>query len=258
MRFMEYSLEELRKRHSVRDYVAERLPEDVMATLRAEVTMTNSQEAGLNFQLFFDDDDPFRGFSRNYGMIKNARNYLAAVIDPSFDNAEERAGYYGEQFVMKLVELGLGGCFISGTYSAAHVNARMEVYERLPYVMSFGIPTKRGAGAMATLMAKIVHAKKRSTRDMFAGSDEEYSQAIQLFPWLETALEGVLCAPSAANRQPVRIALTQREGIPCLEAFLQGGTPVELGIAKYNFQAPLSVEGFWEWGDHSIFNIFDE
>lgn len=35
-------LVELRKRHSVRDYETERLPEDVMATLRAEATMTNS------------------------------------------------------------------------------------------------------------------------------------------------------------------------------------------------------------------------
>ena len=53
------------------------LPEALRSKLRAEVTMFNSHNAGINLQLCFDDSDPFAGFSRSYGMFSNVHNYLA-------------------------------------------------------------------------------------------------------------------------------------------------------------------------------------
>lgn len=250
---MEYSLDLLQSRHSVRNYLPESVPDSVRNFLRAEITMINSHEAGLNFQLFFDDDNPFRGFSRSYGMFHNPRNYLAAVIDPTFADAEERAGYFAEQFVMKLTEMGLGSCFISGSYSAKNVSARMEVYERLPFVVLFGLPAEREKG-FGKLMSRLVHGKEMSPREFFDGDNALYQQAVKLYPWIETGLAGIACAPSASNRRPVRVSMEEREGEQRIVAFTpKGNVPIDLGIAKYNFQASLSVSGIWEWGEKGAF-----
>lgn len=67
------------------------------------------------------------------------------------------------------------------------------------------------------------------------------------------------CAPSASNRREARIALTSRNGKYVLEAFsskIYRESPLDLGIAKFNFMAPLPVEGEWEWGEHGAFTTF--
>ncbi len=239
-------LKKLKERRSVRSFLPEGLSSEVKNKLLAEATFINSHVAGLNFQLSFGDDDPMRGFSRSYGMFSNARNYLAAVVDPSFEGAIEKAGYYGEQFVMKALEWGIGCCFISGSYSPAHVAARMEVYEKLPFIIVFGYPGGNET-FMGRTIRKLVHGKERKARDFFAGSDGEYHEALRQYEWLPVGLEGLACAPSASNRQPVRIYLEMEEGELLLKAKLVGrGTKIDLGIGKFNFEAPLPVEGEWD------------
>lgn len=228
-------LELLKSRHSVRGYLDKPLSEDVKDKLRAEVTMINTHEAGLNFQLCFDDNEPFAGFNRSYGMFKNARNYLAAVIDSTFPHAEERAGYFAEQFVMECVKLGLGSCFVSGTYSPRHVNVNMEVYEKLPFIVVFGLKGDRES-RMAGFMSKLVHrgGEDDNPRDFFQGSDSEYKEAKRLYPKLDDGLQGVACAPSAMNARGVRITL---EDGRLKAVFAKGHNLTDMGIAVYNFEA---------------------
>lgn len=266
---MNQALINLKRRHSVRSYSEAEIPENIMNTLRAEVTFINSHEAGLNFQICFNDDEPFRGFSRSYGMFRNVRNYLAVVIDSTFPNALERAGFYAEQFVMKCVELGLGTSFVGGTFSRSHTNVRMEVYEKMPFIVAFGIPEIEKTSLVGKFAAKISHRNSKSGRDLFDGTDQQYSDALKRFPWLEDALEAVACAPSALNEQPVRITLKsvdtlqQQErkelkeaGYEWPEAFVaytinRSKYAAELGIAKFNFAAV--VPGNWYWGETAPF-----
>ena len=53
------TIDELRKRHSVRSYHNKEIPSSLRTTLGAEVTMINTHAGGLNFQLIYDDDEPF-------------------------------------------------------------------------------------------------------------------------------------------------------------------------------------------------------
>ena len=69
--------------------------------------MVNTREAGMHFELVCDDPAPFKGFKASYGMFKGVRNYVAAVVDTSFPDSYERAGYFGQQIVVKAVGLGL-------------------------------------------------------------------------------------------------------------------------------------------------------
>lgn len=257
------TIDELRKRHSVRSYHNKEIPSSLRTTLGAEVTMINTHAGGLNFQLIYDDDEPFAGFSRSYGMFRGVRNYLAAVIDPAIPDAMEQAGYYAEQFVMKAVELGLGTCFVGGTFSAKHVNVRKEVYEEVPFLVTIGYPSDKVSLA-ARLSSKFAHRKVRNPKDFFDGDEIHYSDAMKMYPWLTTVLEAVACAPSALNHQPVRLTLQNpaREevaggtpDVPMIAAFVTSDdkfSMVDLGIAKAN--VAMAVPGVWDWGPDAVFH----
>lgn len=246
-------LELLRSRHSVRSYSVDSLGEKIINRLRSEVTYINTHEAGLNFQLCFDDGQPFAGMARSYGMFRNVRNYLVAVIDPTFAAAYERAGFFAEQFVMEAVEAGLGTCFVGGTFSRDHVGARVEVYEKIPFVVTFGIADERHTSFMAKMAVRMSHRKSLAPREFFDGSDEEYEEAKKDFPWLETGLEAIACAPSALNKQPVRIKAKTIDNKKQIIAYTVDPAKyaVDLGIAKFNFSSV--VPGIWDWGEKGVF-----
>lgn len=243
---MKYTIEELRERHSARSYADGSMEADLRKKLDAEVTFINTHSGGLSFQTVYDDPEPFKGFGRSYGMFRNAHNYLAAVEDPNISDAVERAGYFAEQWVMYAMKLGVDTCFVSGSYSASHMSVRKEVYEEVPFIVVFG---KEGGteSRMARMMGKIVHRKEPVARDFFEGSEEDYARAKQLYPWIDVALEALTCAPSAANRRPARVWL---DGDALRMKTKDGKSPIDLGIAKFNFQAvaPEGVE--WEWGEN--------
>lgn len=248
------NLEILQARHSIRAYVHQPLGEQEARKLRAEATFVNSHESGLNFQLCVGDDGPFRGVGRSYGMFRGVDNYLAVLIDPTFDHVLERAGYYAEQFVLEAVRLGLGTCFIGGTFSKAHVKCPVEVYEKIPFVVSVGQTEGARTSMVAKLAAKVAHRKTRKPRDFFEGSDEEYRLAVLEFPWLPTALYAVACAPSALNAQPVRLKMTDSpDSGRTVAAFTidPDKYAAELGIAKYNIA--FAVGGTWDWGESAPF-----
>lgn len=250
------TLELLKSRHSVRSFSTESLPAELRNALNAQITMINSHESGLNFQIIYDNEDPFKGFSRSYGFFKNTRNYLACVIDPTFPHTEERAGFFAEQFVMKAVELGLGTCFIGGTFSASHVAAQMHVYEKLPFIVAFGFPLEEKTSALAKLAMKITHRKTMTAREFFDGDDQTYKEATDKYPWLPNALEAVACAPSSLNKRPVRITLSDSGELCARSLPADAKSAIDLGIAKFNFAAV--APGEWEWGEKAPFIVEDQ
>lgn len=246
-------IEDLEKRHSVRSFLKKELPTSLVNKIRSDVTYVNTHEAGLNFQLCFSDEKPFKGMRRSYGMFRNVSNYLAAVIDPTFPHAEERAGYFAEYLVVEMVKAGLGTCFVGGTFSREDVSARVEVYEKITFVVAFGYPDEVNTSLMGKLTARMAHRKQRDPDDLFGGSPEERQRLIETeFP-LERALKAVQLSPSALNRQPVRLTCIQSEGGPCLGARVEdyNKNAVELGIAKYN--VAHVIPGLWEWGNNQPF-----
>lgn len=249
----EFRIDILRSRHSVRSYKYGEVSESEARKLRAEATFINSHEAGLNFQVCVGDDGPFKGMARSYGMFHGVDNYLAVLIDPTFPHAFERAGYFAEQFVVEAVKLGLGTCFVGGTFSKAHVKCPVEVYEKIPFVVAFGNPDMAKTPLLARVTSSLIHRVKHSARDFFDGSDSEFEQAKKEFPWLDVALEAVACSPSALNSQPVRLAVGTVDGCRGIIAYTINPEKyaVELGIAKFN--VAFAVGGSWDWGEKSIF-----
>lgn len=243
-------LELLQSRHSVRAYTDEPVPTTIVNKLKAVVTMINTHQHGLKFRIVTDDPDPMKAFSRSYGSFTNPRNYMAAVVDTAVENVYERAGYFAEQFVIKAVELGLGTCFVGGTFNVDKVNAPLRAGEKVLFIVLFGIPLGKEK-FLAKLTVKLAHRKSMTPEDFFEPSTQ-VAQAMTLLPDLRLGLEGVACAPSSLNKRPVRIFI-KGEGeklIPCARVKEETQTNlIDLGIAKFNYNYATSTECSWGNGE---------
>ncbi|MDE6008494.1 MAG: nitroreductase family protein [Muribaculaceae bacterium] len=243
-------LELLKSRRSVRSFTTEPLPKVVINKLRAEITMTNTHEQGFRFQLITDDPNPLRGVSKFYGSFRNPRNYLAAVVDTATPNALERAGYFAERFVVQAISEGLGTCFVGSTFNRKEVNAQIRAGEEILFLVLVGYPAEKEK-AGARLMSRLVHLRKKTYKDFFQPVGE-LEKAFRICPELKDGLEGIACAPSALNRQPVRVILKEIEGreVACAKVDNEGGyNLIDLGIAKFNYNFATSTE--CEWGNGS-------
>ena len=247
----------LKERHSVRNYTGNPLSSEIVNKLKAEITFINTHVAGLKFQLFFNDSNPFKGFFKSYGTFVNPSNYMAAVVDTSVDNISEKAGYYAEQFVIKAVEEGLGTCFVGDTYDSSSVNARIRVGEKILFVVLFGEPLKKER-TVEKLFVKFVHRKKMNSENFFE-PEKEYQKALSLFPNLTAGLEAVACAPSSLNKRPVRVFMKKIDGYGQLCARVDDRNPknlIDLGIAKFNYN--YATETLSEWGNGAPLEIPEE
>lgn len=243
-----HELHLLKCRLSVRSFADEAITPSDVKKLKAEVTMTNSHEQGMRFQLILNDSAPFDRYCHSYGLFRNVRNYIAAVVDVATPDAYERAGYFGERFVVKATELGLGTCFVSGTFDSPKVTAQIRAGEKILFLIAIGVPSGKPR-PLARLLVRMTHHKGMEATDFFIPTSE-LDEACRQFPMLTAGLEAVACAPSAMNRRPVRISIRETEGkrVPC--ASVKEGDKsllIDLGIAKFNYN--YATETQCEWGN---------
>lgn len=208
--------------------------------------MINTHEAGAHFQIITDNEDPFSGFDKGYGIFKNPRNYLACVMDTSFPDALERAGYFAEEFVVKATELGLGTCFIGGTYNASKADIQLRPDWKLLFIVVFGYPYSKER-PLARLMKGVVHMRKRENSYYYESGEASFNEMASKYHMLPTAIEALRCAPSSLNRQPAKIRVSGSGG---LEIFADASNPknlIDLGIAKFNVSYATGSD--IEWGN---------
>ena len=242
------TLSDLRSRRSVRAYTSQSLEKSVVDAIKAEITMINTVEAGMRFQLILDDPAPFDGFRNSYGLLRNVRNYIACVIEPSYPDTYQRCGYCAQQLVTLAVSLGLGTCYVGGSYNADLTSAQLRAGEKIPFLIALGYEDKGKETLIAKVGKSLTHISKKRPADILT-SDVSISENANR-PLLYTGLEAMLCAPSSMNRQPVRVEYRQGEILAKVGSGSNSDL-IDLGIALFNFQAVYP--GVWEWGNPARF-----
>ena len=252
---MPSNLEKLHLRHSVRSYSDISIPESLRNYLRAEITQICTHEPGLHFQIFFDDPTPFQGFRKSYGFFKGVRNYLACVVDDHYPNTFERAGYFAQQIVMCAVEHGLGTCYVGGTFDRNSLSVVLRAGWTVPFVIAFGYPSEHRQSFIANAATRYIHRNDKQPKDFFEGENGELLKCMKEIPWLEMGLKGLACAPSALNKQPVRIYVNNGN----IFAKVDETNPknlIDLGIGMWNFG--YAADGDWEFGNPAAFYPFGD
>ena len=140
-----------------------------------------------------------------YGFIKNPQGYIVGAMGPGDRNLED-FGYLMEFAILFATDLGLGTCWLGGSFTKSGFAKKIAVTgaESVPAVTSVGYIAddskaadwirRRAGGAMRLPMEKLFF-------------DGDFSQPLQLAeqgPY-ETILEMVRWGPSASNKQPWRI-----------------------------------------------------
>ncbi len=214
-------------RHSVRRYQDAPLPEPVRSALEDEIGKVN-EESGLHIQLVCDRPEAFATLMNRYGWFAGVRHYMA-LVGPDDGKLDEACGYYGEHLALYAETLGLGSCWVGGTFSRKKTAYEAGAGERLALIIAVGVPSVPGKPHKSRSYAAV-------TRNGENAPD-----------WFRKGAEAALLAPTAVNQQrflleyeaPDRVRATAGRG---------SFTKVDLGIVKYHFEIGAGKENF-SWAE---------
>ena len=148
------------------------------------------------------DSDALKGLG-TYGFIKGATGFIVGAVRPAPKDMEDY-GYCLERAVLEATGLGLGTCWLGGTFTKSSFAARIAAGEDeiVPAVIAIGYPAKNSEGHWIRRSAKGGQRQphERLFFDRRPGSPLDMSTAGSF----AEALEVVRWAPSASNKQPWR------------------------------------------------------
>ncbi len=203
-----------------------------------------------------------------YGVIKRPEAFLAAVIPNTRDGLLD-AGAALEKAVLLCTSLGLGSCWLGGSFKRDEFGSALAVGEGelIPAVISLGYPAEK-EGLLGSVMRWGAKSDQRKPFDalFFDGGfgsplspgDDELSAALQM----------VRLGPSASNKQPWRAVKA-----PGAVHFYIAHTPgyakmmpfdmqmLDLGIAMAHFELAArakGVAGGWAQADPRLPDVPDQ
>ncbi len=241
--YMMNILEAIEVRRSCRTFINEPIPTTEFNDLKKLVDQYN-QRSGLSMALLEDGSDAFNGLRKSYGMFKGVKSLLVIKGKQSDMHRAEKAGYYGELIVLEATILGLGSCWVGGTYDKKNSILNVLPDEVLEAVIPIGYPADS-----PTLTEKVIHKLiHRRVKPL----EHFYKSDVSLPEWFIRGIEAVRKAPSAVNKQPVRFSL--ENGITTAYVELDDGFKlIDLGVAKLHFE--LATDRKFETGNYGILNV---
>lgn len=230
-------------RTSLRTYLPDPITPEQRRELGKVIDMCN-RRSGLHFRLVCDRPGPFDSIKKSYGMLRGVRNFFVFAGPADDPNLEEKCGYYGEQVVLTAVTMGLGTCWVGGTYDRKECQDLIEPGEKLVCVAAVGFTPKEPTGREKFIL-KAVRPKRRAASELAEGLDRAPD-------WYADGVAAAQLAPSAMNRQGYRFTwgqdATARASLTDTGAF----SLVDLGIAKLHFELGAHG-GEWMWGGGGAF-----
>lgn len=202
----------IKKRISVRTYSRQPVPADVLGKLQEYIRHPEGPfDASVRFALLNKPMEKSEAGIKlgTYGVIQGASLFLAAAIKKEA-HGPEQLGYALEKVILYCTSLGLGTCWLGGTFNKGSFSAAMDLSpeELLPIVAPVGYPSAlRGPMDMLFKPLPSIRPRKPFTALFFENSFQTPLAATDAGAY-EIPLEMVRLAPSAANRQPWRIVRT--------------------------------------------------
>jgi len=233
--------EAMEKRKSRRSYLPEAIDPQKMRVLHDMIKLYNLK-SGLAMEMIPDGSAAFHGFSKSYGMFMGVRTVIMLKGKASDPHMKEKSGYYGELIVLEATKLGLGTCWVGGTFDKGSSLFPLKEDESLVCVITVGLTPKE-----QTIHDKIIytlaHRGSKPLEKLYLAEEEPPA-------WFLTGVKAAALAPSAANVQPVRFRYSAGEAFASVQD--PGGFRlVDLGIAKAHFA--LAADGVFAFGNGGKF-----
>ncbi|MBQ9308496.1 MAG: nitroreductase family protein [Clostridia bacterium] len=206
--------ETIKRRKSVRAYAPRSLSSadrQALSDLLAEEK--NTPEifgAPLSFHLLESRENGKDVPLGTYGVIRNAPAFIV-ISTANRAEAMEAIGYRFERIVLEATRMGLGTCWLAGTFRREQFSERIQMGQEdiLPIVCPVGYPSER-----KTLTEKVFRAvgksdHRKAWEEIFFSGTFGEPLAPEKAGDYAMPLEMLRLAPSAANRQPWRIVFFQ-------------------------------------------------
>lgn len=263
----------IRRRFSCRTYLSR--PIEVELKERIEEYIASLSEGPFGTQARFE----FVQASKNdqlslkrlgtYGFIKGATGFLIGATNRA-DDALEDFGYLFERIVLQATYMGLGTCWLGGTFTKSSFAKRISAGddEIVPAVVSVGYMAENPR-MIERLLRKNPHSKTRLPWEkLFFENDFCVPLLRDSAGEFDLPLCMVRLAPSASNRQPWRVVKRDKK----FHFYLQR-TPgyqesrlvrlttiadlqrIDMGISLSHFELmaeTLGLVGHWEIADPDI------
>jgi len=198
----------IRQRKSIRSYMDTPIEEDKKEALRKFLSANTIGPFGTKVRFTFitaspDDSEALHRLV-TYGMIKNPMGFIIGAAENSTHNLED-FGYLMEKNILMATALGLGTCWLGGTFSKSRFshNITLQDNEILPAVTPVGYAVPK-LSPMDSLIRAVSGADRRKPwsvlffhKDKPLSTDKAGAYA--------TPLEMLRLAPSANNFQPWRV-----------------------------------------------------
>ncbi len=234
-------LKAIEKRRSVRTFTEAPLSADELAQIDRAIASARNPLGG-NFTIrrahFGDGGVKSPG---SYGLIKGATDWLMLAVAPG-DNDAMAAGFTLEQIVLNLTEIGLGTCWIGGTFKSGD----FADFKDWPEGQKLEIVVPFGYSAGTRLLERIERLAARSdSRKPFVRLffDNDFATPLDENSSFGKSLAAVRPAPSSLNSQPWR-ALVKGDTVHFYSSMHRRMSLFDMGIALCHFKAGEEAHGY--------------
>ena len=200
----------IRQRYSCRTYKTEPISSEDLSELIAFSRSCESGPSGssLRFTVATASEEDTKSLKSlgTYGFIKNPAGFVIGVIQNQ-PRALEDFGYQMEMIVLRAVDLGIGSCWLGGTYTKSRFAKLVKPRdgETIPSVISIGYPADQQAWMDRIARTTAGADRRLPWQDLFfSDSFDQVLSPVEAGQYGES-LELLRLAPSASNKQPWRI-----------------------------------------------------
>lgn len=201
-------------RHAVRHFDGKPIKGNDKKILLAAIKKAN-KSSGLNMQLITNEPKAFGGPKAKICNFTGCVNYLA-IVGPKSKLLKEKAGYYGEEIVLKAQQIGINSCWVALTFNKIKNTYKVRKHEKLVLVVALGYGTTQGKKHESKRFYQVV--KNRGILPI----------------WFIKGVKSALLAPTGRNQQGFMFELLPDHKVKVKNRSLC--KDVDLGIIKYHFE----------------------
>ena len=244
-------IETIQKRRSVRTYSDESLSNEHVTQIKQYIDQLQAPfgiKARIELILQHSNEKPIK--LGTYGWIDGACDYLALVFEDA-PFAETAAAYMFEQAILYCTSLGLGTCWLGGSFSRSDFKKQIKLQknEKLRIVSPVGYASDRKRFLEKYIVnAEKNHSSRKPFGSLFFDKNFETPLTETNAGLFSIPLEMVHLSPSANNKQEWRVLLEDnalhfyKKPYPMFDSF-------DIGIALCHFELSckeLGIEGKFE------------
>ena len=235
----------IKKRRSVRTFKKEELSNDVIEKIKEYLNDMKCDNPYFNADIRYEIIESKKGTEieklGTYGIFKNAKKFIGVIVDNKNIPLLE-VGYYFEKIILYLTEIGVGNCWVAGTFNREQFNSAFKIKddELLLIVCPIGYESKRKSTREKMFRSLGGFNKRKKREELFFNETFDNPLDLDIDKEYNESLEMVRIAPSAINKQPWRIVYKDNNYHFFKTKNENSKHPydisiVDLGIAAYHF-----------------------